>query len=421
MPPRAAAARVLKRVIGEGESLVRALPAEMRLVSQDQQPQAKELCYGALRWHERLSAVCNQLLVRPLKPKDLDIACLLWVGLYQLIYMRTPAHAGVHETVQAADALNKFWAKGVINAVLRNFQRQRSALLEAADRRPEVRFSHPRWLFERIKQAYPENWQRICEAANQHSPMTLRVNCAATTREDYLRELMAADLEGEMHPAVATAINLSCPVNVERLPGFTSGRVSVQDAGAQFAAPMLNCASGMRVLDACAAPGGKAAHLLESLAGNVDLTVLEIDAERAELLKNTLVRGSWHTKLCVADATRPADWWDGQRFDRILLDAPCSATGTIRRHPDIKLLRKPQDIGSMQARQLHLLRALWPLLERGGMLLYATCSILPEENAHVIRLFTGECKARLIDQRYILPGDADMDGFYYAQLAGRLD
>jgi 16S rRNA (cytosine967-C5)-methyltransferase len=349
--PRAAAARVLRRVIGDGESLSFALSAELIRIGLDAHAVIKELCYGSLRWHHRLSAICGLLLDKPFRDKDLDVTCLLELGLYQLIYMRVPPHASVHETVQAADALNKPWAKGVINAVLRNFERRRPALLESVDRRLESRISHPRWLLERIQQAYPADWQRICAAANRHPPMTLRINCGATTRENYLLELKAAGLAAQAHPVVSSGITLDRPVNVDRLPGFAKGVVSIQDAAAQLAATMLNCHAGMRVLDACAAPGGKAAHLLESLAGDIDLTVVELDQGRAELLKATLARGNWHAKLHVADAACPVDWWDGRPFDRILLDAPCSGTGVIRRRPDIKLLRTPQDIESMQVRQ----------------------------------------------------------------------
>ncbi len=420
MPPRAAAARVLRRVVGQGESLSHALMSELPRTNASEHALVKELCYGTLRWHERLNAICRLLLKRPFRLKDLDIACLLELGLYQLTYMHVPAHACVFETVQTADALNKPWAKGIINAILRTFERQRSTLLERADQRPEIRFSHPQWLFKRIQQAYPEDWQRICEAANQHPPMTLRINRSATTREAYLRELKFVDLPAWAHPVVATAINLERPVDVQDLPRFAEGIVSVQDAAAQLAAPLLDCRPGMRVLDACAAPGGKAAHILESVGGDAELIAVEIYAGRAERLKETLMRGNWHFKLYVADATRPADWWDGRFFDRILLDAPCSGTGVIRRHPDIKLLRCPHDVIASQALQLQLLRALWPLLEPTGMLLYATCSILPEENAQVPGLFATECATRLLDHRQILPGDHDMDGFYYARLPGRI-
>lgn len=416
MEPRAAAVRVLRRVIGGRESLSDALTAELAGCEPADQALGKELCYGTLRWHHRLCALRDRLLDRPFKRKDLDLACLLELGLYQLIYMRIPSHASVHETVQTASALDKPWAKGVINGVLRNFQRRGAALLEILDQQPDIRLSHPRWLFERIVQAYRNDWERICEASNQRPPMTLRINCKLTNRADYLRELQAAGLEACGHPEVTTALTLRRPVAVDCLPGFAEGVVSVQDAAAQLAAPLLDCRAGMRVLDACAAPGGKATHILESMRGEIALTAVEIDPVRAERLRATLARGAWQADVRIADAAAPADWWDGRPFDRILLDAPCSGTGVMRRHPDIKLLRTPQDVVSLQARQLQLLRALWPLLVPGGMLLYATCSLLPEENTQIAERFTGECGARLLGQRQVLPGDADMDGFYYARL-----
>jgi len=419
MPPRAAAARVLRRVAGDRESLSRAIAAELHQVAPERQALFKELCFGVARWHMRLGAIRDRLLSRPLKPKDLDIACLLEVGLYQLIYMRLPAHASVDETVRAADALNKPWAKGVVNAVLRNFGRECGQLLATLDRQAEIRLSHPAWLLTRIRSAYPDDWERICCATNAHPPMTLRVNCAIVSRDDYLLRLEAAGLPARAHASVASACTLAHPIDVHRLPDFAAGAVSVQDAAAQLAAPLLRCEQGMRVLDACAAPGGKAAHLLELFRGNIDLILVEIDTDRAQLLQSTLTRGGWRATCFIADAARPEDWWDGNPFDRILLDAPCSGTGVIRRHPDIKLLRQPSDILSLQSRQVALLEALWPLLSDGGMLLYATCSLLPEENAQVIEKFMANKAnntARLIESRATLPGDDDMDGFYFALL-----
>lgn len=416
MPPRAIAARVLRRVVGDRESLSRAIMAELDQVAHDKQALTKELCFGVLRGHVRLSAIRDRLLIKPLKRKDLDIACLLEVGLYQLIYMRLPTHASVDETVRAADALNKPWAKAVINAVLRNFQRQREHLLPKLDQRPDIRLSHPAWLLARIQSAYPEDWERICCAANEHPPMTLRVNSTVVSRDDYLLQLKAAGLPARAHPSVASACTLERPVDVHRLPGFAAGAVSVQDAAAQLAAPLLRCEHGMRVLDACAAPGGKAAHLLELFQGDLNLTLVEMDSERARLLQSTLTRGGWRAKSYVADAARTGDWWDGMPFDRILLDVPCSGTGVIRRHPDIKLLRQPGDIDALQTRQLGLLDALWPLLSDEGMLLYVTCSILPEENAQVITSFMRRNVVRLTESRVILPGDESMDGFYFALL-----
>ncbi len=412
--PRAVAVQVLQRVIGHRQSLSDVFSSELNRMHFDEQALVKELCFGVLRWHERLSAIANLLLDRPFKVKDRDLVYLLELGLYQLIYTRIPSHAGVHETVRVATALNKPWAKGLINAILRNFDRRREDILARVDRSPENRLSHPSWLLERIRQAYPAAWQPICEAANRHPPMTLRVNLNLSSRADYLVELRAVGVHAGAHPSVPTAIVLNRAVDVGRLPGFASGAVSVQDAAAQLASPLLDCRPYMRVLDACAAPGGKSAHILESVAGQVDLTMLEIDVKRAGRLRAALKRGNWRATLRISDAGDPPHWWDGRRFDRILLDAPCSGTGVIRRHPDIKVLRRSADIGAMQARQLKLLRALWPLLKRGGMLLYATCSLLPEENAQVIDRVVDEAGLRVLSQRQILPGEADMDGFYYA-------
>ncbi|MBA2410793.1 MAG: 16S rRNA (cytosine(967)-C(5))-methyltransferase RsmB [Gammaproteobacteria bacterium] len=420
MQPRAVAARVLRRVAGNRESLSRAIAAELRQVAHDRQALFKELCFGVARWHVRLGAIRDRLLSRPLKTRDLDIACLLEIGLYQLIYMRLPTHASVDETVRAADALNKPWAKGVVNAVLRNFERERGQLLTTLDRQAEIRLSHPAWLLMRIRSAYPEHWEQICSAANEHPPMTLRVNSAVVSRKEYLLKLEAARLPARAHARVASACMLDHPVDVHRLPDFAAGAVSVQDAAAQLAAPLLRCENGMRVLDACTAPGGKAAHLLELSRGDIDLTLVEIDTDRARLMQSTLTRGGWRATCFVADAARPEDWWNGKPFDRILLDVPCSGTGVIRRHPDIKLLRQPGDIVSLRSRQIALLEALWPLLSDEGMLLYATCSILPEENEQVIDKFMAYNAAWLIESRATLPGDDDMDGFYFASLEKRL-
>jgi 16S rRNA (cytosine967-C5)-methyltransferase len=416
---RAVAARAVRRVVGDGESLSGALSGELSRASPNEHALVKELCFGTLRWHERLGALRDQLVHKPLKRKDLDVACLLEIGLYQLVYLRIPAHASLHETVEATAALGKPWAKGLVNAVMRNFERDGSQLLESLDRSPEIRLSHPQWLIARLKQAYPAHWSRVCAAANQHPPMTLRVNSHHTTRDKYLYELQLAGIAAKAHSLVATAISLDRPLDVYTLPGFAQGLISVQDAAAQMAAPILSCRPGMRVLDACAAPGGKAAHILESTGGDLDLTLVEMEERRAELVRATLARGGWRAKLCVADAARPQDWWDGRPFERILVDAPCSGTGVIRRHPDIKVLRRPQDIGSLQGRQRELLHALWPLLAPKGMLLYVTCSVLKEENVQVAGVVASECDATLCDERQILPGDDDMDGFYYARLAKR--
>jgi 16S rRNA (cytosine967-C5)-methyltransferase len=429
MNARITAARVLWRVIGQGESLTAALPAEIQRPGHEQnQALVKELCFGTLRWFDRLNVVLRQLLRKPLKPRDLDVECLLKLGLYQLIYMHKPPYAIVQNTVQAGEGLGKVWAKGLINATLRSFLRQREALLERADRDPVAKYSHPQWLLSRLQSAYPHAWQRICEAANRRAPMTLRLNLQRIDRDTYLAQLRKAGLPGEPHPKVKSAVSLLNAMDVNEVPGFQEGNVTVQDAAAQLAAPLLKCERGMRVLDACAAPGGKTGHILEYVGDDVKLVALDIDPSRLQRLQHTLHRLRLSASLCLGDAVNPDSWWDGVVFDRILLDAPCSATGVIRRHPDIKQLRKPKDIAALQIQQRKLICALWSLLAKGGMLLYVTCSILPQENRQLIQWVRGiyadainvspEMEwARTDSQGWqILPGEMDMDGFFYACL-----
>ncbi len=424
---RTIAAGVLFRVVGRGESLSTALPAQ----SSDKGVDAalvQELCFGTLRWYGRLNKIQEHLLRSPLKRRDMDLECLLNLGLYQLIYTRVPAHAAVHSTVRVASEMGKAWARGLVNGVLRNFIRHREGLLQRADRDAVARLSHPLWLLQRLQSAYPQRWERICEAANRHPPMTLRINQRSTDVKHYISELHSAGLEAHPHVVVDGAITLRQAVKIDRLPGFSQGLISVQDAAAQLAAPLLDCRPGMRILDACAAPGGKTAHVLDSLGGQAEVIALEKDVKRHRQLQQTLDRLGWQARIVQGDASQPTPWWDGEAFDRILLDAPCSATGVIRRHPDIKLLRRASDIRLMQQTQSKMLQALWPLLKQGGILLYVTCSILPEENSELIRRFLQENEeavpiAPLFDWAaadewgwQILPGEWDMDGFYYAKL-----
>jgi 16S rRNA (cytosine967-C5)-methyltransferase len=422
---RLVAAQVLQQVLGEDRSLSQALTQQMP--AQDQ-ALVQQLCYGTLRQYEALVALLRLLLRRPLKHKDLDLHCLLLVGLYQLIHMRIPAHAAVYETVKAAQALGKPWAKGLINAALRTFQRHRGMLLAELERDPQGRWRQPAWLLERLRAVYPHAWQDICRAALEHPPMTLRVNRRNTDRSAYLARLHEAGIAARPHTLVDTAVELGSPLDVGALPGFGRGLVSVQDAAAQLAAPLLGLRAGMRVLDACAAPGGKSAHILESAA--VELVAVESDPARLARLHETLarvgVRGA--ADVVQADAASPQGWWDGRCFERILLDAPCTASGVIRRHPDIKLRRRAQDPALRARVQLRLLEALWPLLARGGLLLYATCSILPEETSQVVKRFLSTHRdGRLVVPKsysalfadtgwQIRPGQLGMDGFYYAPL-----
>jgi 16S rRNA (cytosine967-C5)-methyltransferase len=427
MDARAVAARILLRVVERGESLSTALPTG-RYEKVEDKALIQELCFGTLRWHGRLSAILSRLLHKPLKKGDQEVEYLLKLGLYQLLYMRIPSHAVVHSTVQAAQSLGKTWAKGLINAVLRQFLRREERLLAKVDLDPEAEFSHPGWLLKRLQTAYPERWQQICQAANQRPPMTLRVNSYLNDVESYIEKLASKGMEAQRHAVVEGALSMRHAVSVERLPGFEQGLVTVQDAAAQLAVPLLACQPGMRVLDACAAPGGKTTHLLELLGGNVDLLAIDRDEKRLSRLRHNLQRSGWDAEIRHGDVVHPQTWWDGRPFDRILLDAPCSATGVIRRHPDIKLLRRSQDVSALQGRQYHMLQTLWPMLAEGGSLLYVTCSVLPEENALLVKQFVQDNKnATLMPPDIswteehewgwqILPGERDMDGFYYALL-----
>lgn len=427
MNVRATAARALAQVLGEGRSLAAALPPALAQVAPRDRGLVRELCYGVCRWLPELQLLLDRLLDRRLDPGEPAVRALLLTGLYQLHHLRIPDHAAVAETVAAARPLRKPWAAGLTNAVLRSFLRRHAELLAQVEADAEARSAHPRWLLERLQRDWPEDWPAIVAADNARPPFTLRVNRLRCSRQDYLGRLAAAGQIARPVAAVATALALAEPVEAAALPGFAGGWVSVQDAAAQLAAPLLDVRSGMRVLDACAAPGGKTAHLLEC-APDLDLTALDRDGERLDRIRDHLNRLGLDARLVAGDAGTPADWWDGIPYDRILLDAPCSATGVIRRHPDIKLLRRETDIAVLAGQQLAMLVALWPLLRPGGRLLYATCSVLRQENEQVVAAFlAAHPEAReqpiaahwgraLAQGRQILPGEDGMDGFYYAIL-----
>lgn len=427
--PRLVAARLVHAVAGQGDSLGHlsgALSAE--LDDPRERALAQELAYGTLRWYHRLDTLLGYLLAKPLKARDRDIQALLLVGLYQLLILDMAAHAAVSETVEAARALGKDWASGLVNGVLRNAQRRREALFQQADAQPVARWSHPQWWLERVRQDWPEDWQSVLQANNQRPPMTLRVNLRSGDRDRYLSRLAAAGLEARPLPFSATAIELATPVAVDRLPGFDTGAVSVQDGAAQLCAPLLDLADGQRVLDACAAPGGKTGHILESAARLAEVVAIDSDARRLQKVTDNLQRLHLSATCIAADAGDTQAWWDGQRFERILLDAPCSASGVVRRHPDIKLLRRAQDLQELARQQRRLLEALWPLLASGGILLYVTCSVFRQENSEIVQGFLdGQADARLLlpdvawgrplaGGRQLLPGEHGMDGFYFARL-----
>lgn len=434
MEPRAVAvmtlALVLGRGDGRGQSLDRALAQHLpKLTDPAARGLAQEMCYGVLRWHVRLDALVRSLLHSP--PKDQDIYLLLLLGLYQLIYMRIAPHAAVNMTVAATTALKKTWAKGLVNAILRSYLRDSANLLGALDHTESTAWSHPRWLIEALKVDWPQHWSDIAAANNERPPLVLRVNKQKITRDAYLQQLAQAGIAASAVTHSACGVCVEKPVTVEALPGFAAGLVSVQDAAAQQAALLLDAQPGERVLDACAAPGGKACHILEAQPELGELLVLDCDAQRVARIRQNLERLQLRAKLVVGDATRPEQWWDGQLFDRILLDPPCSATGVIRRHPDIKCHRRAADIERQVQLQGSLLATLWPLLKSGGMLLYATCSVLTRENEQQMQDFLATQPAARAETisfpwqqraqnntigRQILPGEEGMDGFYYAKL-----
>ncbi|MBI4005140.1 MAG: 16S rRNA (cytosine(967)-C(5))-methyltransferase RsmB [Gammaproteobacteria bacterium] len=429
MQARAIAAQAIAEILTRGQTLSFLLPSFLEhLVNPKDQAFAQELCYGVFRWYYRLDFILQVLLTKELKPKDIDIRVLILVGLYQLGYLRTPPHAAVSATVDACDDLRKPWAKKLVNALLRKYQRDSDRLHLIIDKNNAAKYAHPTWLLEYLQRDYPDRWPAITDANNHHPPMFLRVNYRKTTRSDYMARLETAHIKAEETNFSTAGIRLSKPMNVDELPEFKSGYVSVQDLAAQLSAPLLDLKSGQRVLDACAAPGGKLTHILELEPGLSDIVAIEYDAIRYEQLRRTLDRVHLTATLVHADARESEKWWDGIPFDRILLDAPCSATGVIRRHPDIKVLRKPENIAGATQIQYELLSTLWPLLKRGGKLLYVTCSILSPENDHQIRAFSAnhpDAKPMTINGEWglttaygiqTLPGQFDMDGFYYACL-----
>ncbi len=426
MNTRLIAARVLTRVIQDGQSLTAALDANLPAVELSKDKAfVQALCYGVCRHYYRLDFILNELIAKPIK--DIEIKALALVGIYQLSYMRVKPYAAVSETVLATR--KKPWAKGLINALLRNFQRGQEHLEHKAGATNWIATSHPHWLVQKIEQDWPEHAQNILFENNQQPPMSLRVNLSRLSTEQYLQQLSTQAIKAVAVDGCPSAIILEKPVAVELLPGFMDGLVSVQDVAAQFAAKLLDVQPGQRVLDVCAAPGGKAAHILEHQPQLKELVAVDIDSTRLLRVNDTLQRLKLAATLIAGDAQAPQDWWDGQLFERILLDAPCSALGVIRRHPDIKLLRRADDIEALQALQQNILHAIWPLLAPDGLLVYATCSILKQENEQQIAAFLAthaDAKEVIIEDadwgiatihgRQIITGTSAMDGFYYARL-----
>lgn len=427
--PRLTAARVLKKVLA-GESLSRALPVVSQELTEKQRPVAQALVYGVLRHFELLEALAAQLLKKPFKSKDEEVYLLLLTGLFELRDERTASHAVVNETIKLVKSRRQ-WAAGLVNACLRRYQREREELEASLQDSESARFGLPEWWIVSLKAAWPEQWQSIAEQFSEAAPMTLRVNLSKVDRETYQKQLQELDQQSTVNPFVLSALTLENPVDVSVLKGFAEGLVSVQDAAAQLSAYVVAPAKGERLLDACAAPGGKMAHLLEAVNGECEVTAVELDPRRIEKVESTLARLGFQAEVKVADAADLDSWWDGRAFDRVLLDAPCSATGTVRRNPDVKRHRKPTDIPALVEQQRRLLDRLWETLRPGGMLVYATCSIFPEENEQQMASFLARHDDAEVSDikeewghatgvgRQILPGESGMDGFFYARMKKR--
>ncbi len=428
---RAVAAEIVDAVAVGGQSLDAAIARLETRVVPDDRSLLRMLCYGTLRNYWQLQHWIGQLISRPLKKRDSVINALLAVGLYQLCDMRIPDHASVSQTVEAARLLRRPKLAGLLNACMRRFQRENLAEARGGD--DKSAWNHPQWLIDRLRNDWPDDVEAILAANNARAPMWLRANSSRQSAAEYQQRLAAVDIEAGLQEGVPDAVRLAEPQSVDDLPGFADGDASVQDAAAQIAARWLMEKSPARVLDACAAPGGKSGHLLELGGADLDLTAIDNDAGRIERVRETHERLGQSATILVADASNSGEWWNGAPFDAVLLDAPCSATGVIRRHPDIKLLRRASDIDDLSAQQGAILSALWPLLAPGGRLLYVTCSVLAAENDEVVCEFleaNGDAEEapvlpnnnirdlmrRKVCGYQVLPGTADMDGFYYACL-----
>lgn len=431
--PRLIALRICLAVIQNGRSLSQTLTEQLTPdLERRDRGFAQNLALGTLRWQLRLEAIREQLLAKPLRDKDEDINQLILLGLFQLLYLDTPQHAAVSETVALTANLKKPWAKALLNGILRNFIRDADTICAAVDVKPAHAYSHPQWLTKKVRESYPEHWQAILNANNEPAPPSLRINPLVQSRDAFLKQLHAEhpQLEAQAHPFSPQGVVLASSTDISQLPTFEQGGFSVQDPAAQQAGYLLNPQPHQRILDACAAPGGKTTHLAEISNNQALIFALEKEPERLARLHENLTRLNLTADVKAGDASAPAEWWDGQLFDKILLDAPCSATGIIRRHPDIKWHRTPEDIAALTQLQADILKALWPLLKPGGQLLYATCSILPDENSLQMRHFLAQEPSAselpinkgwgLGDAdnpgKQILPGEAGMDGFYYCYL-----
>jgi len=424
--PRLLAAQALTSVLCHKGSLASSLPRALEAAEHGDRALIQQLCYGTCRHFPQLELIADQLLHKPMKPQDQDIYALILMGLYQIKAMRTPDYAAVDATVQAAKASGKRWADKLINGVLRSYIRGGAELAEVLNEHDAYRYNHPEWLVSKLSHHWPDDWQKIIAANDPQGPLTLRVNTRKISRMDYLVSLVDAGHAAHACHISEVGVQLAQATDVTQLPGFAEGWFSVQDEAPQLSAPLLQLEAGQRVLDACAAPGGKTCHLLE--AEDVNVLAVELEQRRIGRMQENLQRMGLAAQIICADASEPDQWWDGQAFDRILLDAPCSATGVIRRNPDIKMLRTSEDILELVQLQLKLLNNLWPLLKPGGYLLYATCSVLRQENDRLVARFLKQQKQaqhcvieadwgiKMEVGRQLLTDPTSHDGFYYAKL-----
>ena len=426
---RPIAVKVLNKLLLQQGSLSSLLDKYNQQETAEKKALAQALCYGLCRQYEQRVFIADSFLDKPLRKKDLDVYCLLLVGIYQLFFMRMPDYAVINECVAACAHLKKLWAKKLVNAVLRSVQRETNNLKTQIDANISLKFSHPAWLIDQLQQDWPEYFLEVLEANNFQAPMTLRVNLNKTSLPDYQQQLADVSVSGKAGTLVNTSFLLDEAIAIENLPGFQEGLVSVQDEASQLAASLLDPQSGDSILDACAAPGGKTCAILERAPG-VTLFAVDNDALRITRVEENLLRINASAKLIVNDIIQQAKVWQhsGQRFDRILLDVPCSGTGVIRRHPDIKLLRSPEDISRLTLLQADILKGVWPLLNKGGVMLYSTCSVLKAENADQLVHFlaqTGDAQELGLPAtwglpcavgRQLFPVQASHDGFYYALL-----
>lgn len=431
---RLISARILEQVLLQRGSLSTQINKQIASADPDEQSLVKELCFGVCRYYPQLNSIALSLLTKPFEEKDFDLYAALLMGLYQITHMHTPDHAAVNESVELCRELEKDWATKLINAVLRRYQREHDDIIERLDAQPSMEYNLPKWFIKRLNKHWGSEFERIVEATNARPPMCIRVNTAKVSRETYKAKLEEQGIVSRETPFSDSGLYLDEAVSVNELPEFFDGYASVQDESAQLAGMILSPQQGERLLDACAAPGGKTGHLLER-ANELDLTAVELETWRLSRIESNLDRLGLSAKLICGDASELDQWWDGKPFDKVLLDVPCSATGVIRRNPDIKINRKPADIDELVVIQKDILEAVWKTLKTGGVMLYATCSLMLEENERQIEQFlNAQSDAEEVSLNYlnanlnmgigkkvshgmqIFPSRKGQDGFYYCLL-----